>query len=86
MEQIFNCRVLIEKHLQHQRTLFHNFIDFKKAFDREWHDGLWSVLKRVKGFNLEEGLVQVIQALYTHATSAVLLNNRLGTSFKQQLG
>ena len=31
--QIFNCRVLIEKHLQHQRDLLHNFVDFKKAFD-----------------------------------------------------
>ena len=33
VEQIFNCRVLIEKHLQHQRDLFYNFIDLKKAFD-----------------------------------------------------
>ena len=40
MEQIFNCRVLAEKHMQHQRDLFHNFIDFKKAFDRVWHVGL----------------------------------------------
>ena len=38
-EQIFNSRVIIEKHLQHQRDLFHNFIDFKKAFDRAWHGG-----------------------------------------------
>ena len=36
MEQIFNCRVLIEKHLQLQRDLFHNFNDFKEAFDRMW--------------------------------------------------
>ncbi len=27
-ERIFNCRVLIAKHLEHQRTLYHNFIDF----------------------------------------------------------
>ena len=83
VEQIFNCRVLMEKHLQHQRPLFHNFIDFKKAFDRVWHDGLWSVLR---GFNIEEGLVQVIQALYTHATSAVLLNNQIGDFFQTTVG
>ena len=41
VEQIFNLRILIEKHLQHQKNLFHNFINFKKAFDRVWHDGLW---------------------------------------------
>ena len=26
-ERIFNCRVMIAKHLEHQRTLYHNFID-----------------------------------------------------------
>ena len=31
VEQIFNSRVVSEKHLQHQRDLFHNFIDFKKG-------------------------------------------------------
>ena len=52
VQQIFNSRVIIEKHLQHQREVFHNFIDFKKAFDRVWHAGLWQVLR---SFNLEEG-------------------------------
>ena len=33
-EQIFNVRLSIEKHLLHQKDLIHNFIDFKKAFDR----------------------------------------------------
>ena len=26
-------KVIIEEHLQHQRDLFHNFLDFKKAFN-----------------------------------------------------
>ena len=43
VEQTFNSRVIIEKHLQHQRDLFHNLIDFKKAFDRVWHAGLWQL-------------------------------------------
>ncbi|PIK45030.1 hypothetical protein BSL78_18122 [Apostichopus japonicus] len=45
-EQIFNCRVLTEKHLKHQHDLCHNFIDFKKAFDRVWHDGLFACPQR----------------------------------------
>ena len=32
VEQIFNSRVIIQKHLQHQCDLFNNFIDFKIAF------------------------------------------------------
>ena len=68
-EQIFDSRINIEKHLQNQRDLFHNFIDFKKAFDRVWHTGLWQVLR---SFNIDEGLVQAIQALYQSFSSAVL--------------
>ena len=32
-EQILNLRILCEKYLQHQQTLYHVFVDFKKAFD-----------------------------------------------------
>ena len=77
--QIFNSRVIIEKHLQHQRDLFHSIIDFKKAFDRVWHVGLWLVLRR---FNIAEGLVQAIQALYENSSSAVLLNSQPREFFK----
>jgi hypothetical protein len=83
VEQIFNCRIMIEKHLQHQKDLYHNFIDFKKAFDRVWHDGLWHVLR---SFNIEEGLVQVVEALYKHASSAVLMNNQIGGFFPTTVG
>ena len=44
-EQIFNLRVLCEKHLQHQQDLYHVFIDFKKAFDRAWHTALWVTMR-----------------------------------------
>ena len=66
--KIFSSRV-IEKHQQHQHNLFHNFIDFKKAFDRVWLVGLWRVFK---SFNIEEGLFQAIQALSENSSSAVL--------------
>lgn len=26
--------------------MYSNFIDFKKAFDRAWHDALWAVLEK----------------------------------------
>ena len=37
-------------------------------------------------FNTEEGLVQVIQALYEHSSSAVLLNKQLGELFQTTVG
>ena len=67
VEQIFNSRVIMEKHLPHQRDLLHDFIDFEKAFDRVCHAGPWQVLR---SFNIEEGLVQAIQVLKTPAVQS----------------
>ena len=83
VEQIFNCRVLMEKHLEHQRSLLHNFIDFRKAFDRVWHEGLWHVMRN---YGIEEGLIQTIEALYANSSSAVLLDNQIGESFLTTVG
>ena len=74
---------MIEKHLQHQKELFHNFMDLKKAFDRVWHDGLWHALRI---FGIEEGLVQIMKSLYSAASSAVLLNNNVGNYFRTTVG
>jgi len=83
VEQIFNCRIIIEKHLEHQKDLYHNFIDFKKAFDRVWHEGLWHVMRN---YGIDENLVQTIEALYKDSKSAVLLNCQIGESFKTKVG
>ena len=45
-EQIFNLRILCEKHLQHQQDLYHVLIYFKKAFDRVWHAALCAPMKK----------------------------------------
>ena len=45
-EQIFNLRILGEKYLQHQQTLYH-VLDFKNAFDVDsvWHEALWATMR-----------------------------------------
>ena len=60
VEQILHCRVIIAKQLEHQRSLYHNFIDFMKAFERVCHDSLWKVLS---GGKIDGGFIKVIQAL-----------------------
>ena len=45
-EQIFNLQILCEKYLQHQRDLYHVFIDFTRAFDRVWHAALWATMEK----------------------------------------
>ena len=47
------------------------------------HEGLWHVLR---SFNVQEGLVGTIEALYNSSSSAVLLNNQLGEFFRTTVG
>uniref|UniRef100_H3A4I6 Reverse transcriptase domain-containing protein n=1 Tax=Latimeria chalumnae TaxID=7897 RepID=H3A4I6_LATCH len=78
MEQIFNLRILVEKHLEHQKPVFHNFIDFKKAFDRVWQKALWVTMWK---YNFGTKLINIIEALYENSKSAVLTNGILGEWF-----
>ena len=64
-------------------SLFHNFIDLKKMFDIVWHAGLWQVLR---SFNIDEELVQAIQALYKNSSSVVFLKSQLRAYFKTTVG
>ncbi|KAK3881877.1 hypothetical protein Pcinc_013718 [Petrolisthes cinctipes] len=83
IEQIFNLRLFCEKHLQHQRELYHVFIDFKKAFDRVWHDALWATMKK---FNMGKKLTHTIQQLYANASSAVFAQGSIGEWFHTSVG
>jgi len=83
MEQIFNLRVLCEKYSQHQQELFHVFIDFKKAFDRVWHDALWATMHK---YNMGKKLIETIQQLYANAHSAVLIQGSMGEWFRTTVG
>ena len=82
-EQIFNLRLICEKYLQHQQDLYHVFVDFKKAFDRVWHEALWSTMRL---YNINENLTRAIESLYNHATSAVYLDSKIGDWFRTTVG
>ena len=83
VEQIFNIRVLGEKYLQHQQDLYHVFIDFKKAFDRVWHQALIGTMKK---YNINITLTSLIEYLYKQATRAVYLNGEIGEWFRTSVG
>ena len=73
-EQNFNLRILCEKYLQHQQSLHHVFVDFKKAFDRVWHAPLWATMKPY----INGSLIRIIECFYNKTTSAVYHDNNIG--------
>jgi len=82
-EQIFNLRTLSEKYRNDQKVLYHNFIDFKKAFDRVWQEGLCAILRK---FNVSKGIVNVIEALYKESQSAVMYGEQISDWFRTGVG
>ena len=54
VEQIFNSRVIIEKHLQHQGNLHHNFMTSRR---RLTESGMQACGRFLRSFNIEEELV-----------------------------
>ena len=82
-EQIFNLRILGKKYLQHQKNLYHVFIDFKKAFDRVWYDALWATMRK---YNINASVIRAIENLYDKAQSAVLFNGSIGEWFRTTVG
>src|SRR5664279_6069354 len=45
VQQILCLRLIAEKHREVNKQVYNCFVDFKKAFDLVWHDGLWAVLR-----------------------------------------
>ena len=77
-EQIFNLRILCEKYLQYQQSLYYVFIDLRKAFSKVWHAVLWATMKK---YNISANLIQVIKLFYNKATSSVLFSSNVGGWF-----
>ena len=63
--------------------MFHVFIDFKKAFDRVWHQALWATMHK---FNINKNLIALIEELYNNATSSVCLDGDIGEWFRTTVG
>ena len=63
--------------------VFAVFIDYKKAFDRVWHDGLFSVLQQ---YGVPRKLIKIIRDLYSKAKSCIRVNNNLTDWFETTKG
>ena len=82
-ELVFNLIILCDKYLQHQQSLYHVFVDFKKAFDRVWQSALWATMRL---YNINDNLNRTIECLYNTATSAVYHDNNIGEWFQTTFG
>ena len=74
---------MCEKYSHYQQDIYHVFIDFKKAFDRVWHEALWVTMKK---YNMGQKLTNTIKQLYAKAISAVIAQGYVWNWFKTTVG
>ena len=83
LHQSFTTRQLMEKCLESNQSLLCCYIDYEKAFDSVWQEGLW---KAMKFFGLSTKYITLLQALYNQSNSAVRVNGELTDWFKTSVG
>jgi hypothetical protein len=83
IEQIFVLRLLSEKAIEHNRKIYHAFIDFQKAFDSVWQGALWAIMEF---YGFPKKIIAIVQTLYSKAETAVRVNGELTEWFKMGIG
>ena len=84
-DHVLTLRTLIDKYVNcHQTKVYACFVDFRKAFDSVWHDGLlYKLLKiNIRG----NSVYNVIKSLYSNSTSSVRIGNSQTRSFQYAKG
>ena len=83
VDQLFTLRQIAEKYLEKDNKLYCCYIDFEKAFDSVWQEGVWRALRF---FSFPQKIINLLQALYSKSNSAVRVNGDLTEWFQTTVG
>ena len=59
-ERVTNLRILCEKYIEHGPKVSLNFVDYRKALNRVWHDAIWAVLRK---YGIDENIMRALGLL-----------------------
>jgi len=82
-DHVFTLKTLIDQSFAKKKPLYACFVDFKKAYDSVWREGLFLKLLEA-GFSCK--FVKTIQGMYTGLQSCVQLSNGISIPFASVLG
>lgn len=83
-DHIFTLRTLIDNYIhKHNTKLYACFVDFKKAFDSIWHDGL---LHRLLNYGIGGKMFRLIKNLYSKSSCAIKIDKYRTPFFKYLRG
>ena len=83
LDHIFLLKCVVDLFNWRKKKLFCLFVDYKKAFDLVWRDGLWYKLVREK---VNGKILNVIRNMYSNIKSCVMLNQEISDNFVCNMG
>ena len=83
-DHVFTLRTLIDKYVHYHKEKFYAcFVDFRKAFDSVWHEGLFYKLLKI---NIGGHFYNLIKSLYCNSTSSIRIGKNKTRSFSYSRG
>ncbi len=83
LDHIFVLKCVVDLFQWKMMRLFCLFIDYKKAFDMVWREGLW--FKLVKN-NFNSKILNVIRSMYFNVKLCVMVDQQLSEVFTCNMG
>ena len=80
---MFVLKCIMDLYKKKKKKLFISFIDFSKAFDKVWHQGLFYKLKQIE---ISTNFYNVIKNMYSKISLQVRIDNLLTPTFKSFRG
>ena len=83
-DHVLTLRTLIDKYVNcHKTKVYACFVDFRKAFDSVWHDGL---LYKLLQINVRGSFYKVIKSLYSNSTCYIRIGSNQTQPFQYTRG
>ena len=82
-DHIFTLQTLAKQYINKKQKLFVCFVDFKKAYDLVWRNGL---LHKLLKYGISSKMKNMISSIYSNVKSYVKVNGTLSKSFGCSLG
>ena len=82
-DQVFTLKTLIDQAFSNGKKLYTCFVDFKKAYDTVWRDGLWYKLLEN---NISPKFVSLLKDMYSRLQVCIRLPNGISHPFPSLVG
>ena len=82
-DHVFTLKTLIDKSFANKKKLYTCFVDFKKAYDTVWRNGLFFKMLKAK---ISPGFVQLLRDMYSKLRSCVQIQGGISPVFDSLIG